>query len=173
MRSACCFHIICSAPAIQRSIFTTKYIQFPTPEYDDFAGQVDEALDEAAGFILDKLEYLSSTCAIGNEIIEIGVEGYSDPRAFTEKARYVGDEIADSQFGMIVHRGAAMSNELLSQLRAYYTARALEDKLREDEDYEEIASRVRWNIRGRGIDDSAALPFERKRRVSLRIGIKQ
>jgi hypothetical protein len=63
-----------------------------------------------------------------------------------------------------------MNNELLSKLRAYYTAKYLDAKLSDNPKYNEIRSNINWGIEGRGID-TTDLANELKRRVSIEIGV--
>ncbi|HYF03878.1 MAG TPA: hypothetical protein VEC36_10910 [Patescibacteria group bacterium] len=151
---------------------STRYIHKPTDEYVGYARQVDEAITDAAQFIIKRLEYFESACAQGTEQLEITVEGFADPRQFTELARYAGETINDPASGVNVTRGTPMSNELLSQLRAYSTSKSLEAKLRGNDSYERFKNRILWTARGRGVDTNGATPDEIKRRVSLKMGLK-
>lgn len=66
-----------------------------------------------------------------------------------------------------------MNNRLLSSLRAYYTARYLERRLREFPEYRKISDKVRWEIMGEGVDRRTAVDNEYKRRVMIEINPKK
>lgn len=146
---------------------SSRYISKPTEEYDAYAVMVDSALGEAYEFIVQRfgmLEY--NPCVETGKSIEINVEGYADPRGIYGQARYVGEDIADEKLNIHVRRGEKMTNELLSELRAYYTAKYLQDKIEKHPLYAKYASQMHWQAAGKGIDEQEH-ENERKRRVGI------
>lgn len=83
--------------------------------------------------------------------VEIMVEGYADTRPFTPNAKYQGEAIADEDFGVNVNAGQRMTNELLSLLRAYYTAKMIRTSLvRVFGDTPQFRS-IRFTVVGKGV----------------------
>ncbi len=151
---------------------STMYIRNPEgQEYDDFAPVIDTALNNAAQFIERALQYRAAGCITNNSKIRVELEGFVDTRPFAATARYAGETINDATFDMFVERGAKMTNNLLSQLRAYYTAKAIERNLMKSTLYQLNKRWVSWHIAGKGTDESDA-PDGLKRRVELTIRIQ-
>jgi hypothetical protein len=152
---------------------STKYIEKPGEKYDQYTSRVESAMNDALQFILAHMQYFEGECGREVKNISIGFTGYADPRALSAAARYAGEDIADEKFGVKIRRGARMDNELLSTLRAYYTARSLEHRLREYPEYEEYSDRIKWNISGKGVDPREEVGNEYKRRVHIEIGLEE
>ncbi|MDQ1267293.1 MAG: hypothetical protein QG635_2447 [Bacteroidota bacterium] len=150
----------------------TKYIEKPGEEYDMYAEKVDEALADAASFIVERLISANQGCKNDKYIIQINIDGYADSRPFSDAALYDGADIDDDDFSLKVEQGAKMNNDLLSELRAYYTAKQLQALLENFEEYDDIKDKIIWQTQGRGVDDSADLGDELKRRVSIKIQFK-
>lgn len=66
---------------------------------------------------------MSGECATGAETIRIQIKGFADPRPISWRAKYADSPINDTEMDFAVQRGAIMDNNLLSKLRAYYTAK--------------------------------------------------
>ncbi len=146
---------------------SSRYISKPGAEYDDYAILVDSALEEAYQFIVQRFDMLEyNPCREGGKTVEVNVEGYADPRGIYGQARYVGDEIDSEALNIHIRRGEKMTNELLSELRAYYTVKYLQNKLEKNPLYGKFASSIRWQAAGKGIDDQEH-EDERKRRVGI------
>ncbi len=150
---------------------STTYIENPGSEYDQYTDDVERALVEAVDFILKKIEFLQGECARGDEVLTISVIGFADPRPISDNAKYIGSSIQDMSFGLQVDRGEIMDNELLSLLRAYYTAKYLHNHLRQNDKYNIMKNRLLWKISGNGIDERDTLANELKRRVYIKITI--
>jgi hypothetical protein len=150
---------------------STKYIENPGNVYDQYTNDVESALKDAAEFILKKIDFLQGECARGDEVLTISVIGFADPRPISSSAKYNGSSIHDINFGLKVDRGDTMDNELLSLLRAYYTARHIHNDLRNNNSYRDMESRLLWKISGKGVDDRETLTNELKRRVYIKISI--
>ncbi|MCL5991069.1 MAG: glycoside hydrolase [Bacteroidetes bacterium] len=151
---------------------STKYIEFPGPEYDDYSAQVDEGIDNVIENILKTIEQLSGPCTSGKNGITIHITGYADPRMLSEFSRYFEDDIDDEDFDIHISRGEAMTNELLSTLRAYYTFILLSSKLEDSKEFQNFQDRVKWEIEGKGIDEKPDLSNEMRRRVDIKVSIK-
>lgn len=150
---------------------STKYIENPGEIYDGYAKVVDNALDDAIDFINNILNSIDDECAQQNVGgLSIKIIGFADPRPLSPIATYVESNIDDEEYELQIERGTQMDNELLSKLRAYYTAKYLDNKLSDNPKYNEIRSNINWGIEGRGID-TTDLANELKRRVSIEIGV--
>ncbi len=149
---------------------STRYIEHPGEKYDEYATKVDKALKEAAGYIRNILANVKSDCGalVGAKLL-VRVTGYSDPRPISASARYNDDDVNDDVFGIRVKRGEVMTNDLLSLLRAYHTAKYLESLLSTDAGKEN--GHIRWEIIGKGVDESEGVENELKRHVQIEIGI--
>ena len=150
---------------------STRYIENPGAEYDEYADSVDKALNEATELILNRLSFLNTSCTNGKEKLTIKITGYADPRPLSEAAKYDGMDIEDESTNTHIQRGAQMTNELLSNLRAYYTARFIQVYLSKYKSYNENTNRLKWIINGEGVDDTNALPNEFRRKVKIEIGV--
>lgn len=150
---------------------STAYIENPGTEYDQYTDDVERALSDAVEFIMKKINYIQGECARGDETLTISVIGYADPRPISSRARYNGSSIQDINFDLKVNRGDVMDNDLLSVLRAYYTAKHLHNKLRQYDSYNQMNRRMLWKITGKGVDDRETLTNELKRRVYIKITI--
>ncbi|MBS1536200.1 MAG: PD40 domain-containing protein [Bacteroidetes bacterium] len=146
---------------------SSRYVSNPSSEYDDYALMVDSALNEAYQFIVQRFDMLEyNPCREAVKTIEVSIEGYADPRGIYGQARYVGDEVNNEDLNVHIPRGEKMTNELLSELRAYYTVKYLQSKLEKNPLYAKYASSIHWQAIGKGIDEQER-ENERKRRVGI------
>lgn len=152
---------------------STRYIERPGKEYDEYARAVDRVMKDAENFILKKSKYLQGKCLSAKAMMKIKVNGFADPRPIGKASKYDGIEINDSEFGIQVSRGTAMDNDLLSLLRAYYTAKELQNRLIKYDDFFSVRKKIRWEVSGKGVDTREALSNDLRRRVSLEVGIEE
>ncbi len=152
---------------------STRYIEDPGERYNQYVPQVESALSDAMKFILKHVKIPDAGCGRQIENLHLRLRGYSDPREISSVARFAEESIDDEKFGFRIDRGAKMNNRLLSSLRAYYTARYLERRLREFPEYRKISDKVRWEIMGEGVDRRTAVDNEYKRRVMIEINPKK
>ncbi len=92
--------------------------------------------------------------------------GFADPRTISPKAIFPDADIEDEKFGVFVRRGEKMDNNLLSLLRAYYTAKYFERYINLKS--KNLSDKIIWKIEGKGVDKST-LPDKQKRRVNIKI----
>ncbi|MBI5326301.1 MAG: PD40 domain-containing protein [Ignavibacteriae bacterium] len=151
---------------------STKYIEFPGPEYDELSLKVDEGITNVVENIIKSIEQLTGPCTSGKNDITIHITGYADPRTMSDFSRYFEDDIDDDDFNIHIKRGEQMTNELLSILRAYNTYQMIQSKLLDSEEYQNFQDKVKWEIEGKGIDEKPDLSDEFKRRVDIKINIK-
>lgn len=151
---------------------TTRYIQNPNNEYNEYCDQVEIAIDNAAGAIIDRIEAMNGECINPNAKILINIAGYADPRPISTFAKYADEDINEERLGLIVKRGSPMTNLLLSQLRAYHTFKLLENKLNTFEQYVQNHAKIKWRILGEGEDMSQKSENIEKRRVSVNISLE-
>lgn len=150
---------------------STKYIERPGTKYDQYTDKVDQAIGDAGEFILSKFAYFKGSCTEGGEKLVIKIHGFADPRILSETAKYDGPTLDDPKIGLRVRRGQTMTNELLSTLRAYFTAKLFQNMLDKYEAYQEFKDRVKWEVDGSGIDDRKDINNELKRRVNISVGL--
>ncbi len=144
---------------------STRYIENPESKYDKYTLLVEKALDEAVLYVKESLNNLDSKCKTENRKLEIRVEGFADPRPFTNKAVYADVPITSAELGINAFPGNKMDNKLLSYLRAYFTAKYINDMLdRQNVD----TSKLIWQIEGKGVDKSN-VDDKLKRRVNISI----
>jgi hypothetical protein len=150
---------------------STRYIENPDVRYDQYTAAVESALSDAVKFISLKLDDLDNECLMGKYGVRINVTGYADPRGLSDIARYDGTVIKDDELSFELQRGTRMTNELLSRLRAYYTAKFIQNALSDSPSYQKHYKAISWEISGSGIDSESDIKDELKRRVNINIGI--
>ena len=146
----------------------TRYIENPKENYDQFVHQVEASLDDVAKYIANMLSVLDNQClTVGNKgKLHISVLGWADQRGISAGSEYSDENIDDPTFNLQVKKGAKMTNDLLSKLRAYFTAKYFESKLLDEYSREELSNLITWEIRGKGIDVTE-IEDELKRRVTI------
>jgi len=149
----------------------TRYIENPGFEYEQYIETIDKAISDAIAFILSKLRYLENPCSKGTERINITISGWADPRGISENAVYSELPINDSDLRFKVELSEKMTNDLLSQLRAYFTAKHLQKELDKNKRYSVNKNKIKWNIKGYGIDTTENVTDLNKRRVIIEIMI--
>lgn len=151
---------------------TTAYIENPGKKYDTLSIMVEEALNDASEFIYQIITNLTDDCTSKGAKLSVDVTGYADPRAISESAIYSEETLSNPKFGISVEKGTPMNNELLSKLRAYYTALHIDSYLAKTTEYSHLRDKIVWTIKGMGIDESTSLANEYKRRVNIEIGVR-
>lgn len=147
---------------------STKYIENPQERYDKIAPIVDSALNDAINFIIDKLNIIYSTCSKGYSKLEITIKGYTDPRKLSNSAKYIGDDINDYNNKIFIKSGQVIDNQILSELRAYYTAKTLEKLLKAKNITHENLEKIDWRIKGLGIQQDKE-NYELLRRTDIEV----
>jgi len=150
---------------------STRYIENPDDRYDQYTIIVENALKDAVQFIASKLDDLDNKCLVGKYGVQIKVNGFADPRGLSDFARYDGTIIKDDELNFDLQRGTQMTNELLSRLRAYYTAKYIQNSLSDNPSYRKHYKDISWEISGSGIDAESEIKDELKRRVNINIGL--
>ena len=147
----------------------TRYIENPKENYDQFVSKVEAGLDDVTRYIANMLSVLDNQCLAKSEkgILLIDVKGWADPRNIASDAEYYDEDINDPVFNIRVKKGAKMTNELLSKLRAYFTAKYFETKLVREYSIGELAKSIHWKIEGMGVDKTGEVGDELKRRVTI------
>ena len=147
----------------------TRYIQNPQDNYDQFVHQVEASLNDVTVYIGNMLSVLANMCVLPEDrgVLKINVQGWADPRGISAGSEYLGEDIDDEILGIRVRRGTRMDNNLLSKLRAYFTAKHFETELAKRYGMSELSKLVRWKIEGMGIDTTEDIDDELKRRVKI------
>ncbi len=148
---------------------STKYIEYPNDSYYQYSQTVEDALLDAKNFIKKEFESLSEECSKKFSYINVKVSGYADERKFGEKAIYDGPTIVSVEQDVNIRQSSAMTNELISILRAYYTADELKKLLTNDLS-SEVLNKIRFEVKGQGID-AGSKNLELKRRVDISISL--
>jgi len=153
---------------------STRYVEKPGMEYNRYAIAVDSALHDAYTFIAERLGLLDDdVCGDDDKELRVTITGFSDPRSIYDKARYNGTTIDDSEFNFHIDRGTAMTNETLSSLRAYFTAKWLQSKIEQLQSYRKYKKNIVWRTNGNGIDDDDTKNDSAKRRVEITIALSK
>lgn len=150
----------------------SKYIENPGNKYDEFSQEVEENLQEVVMKIEELLENTRLNCnLLNNPKIFITITGFTDPRGISDLAQYIGDDLTDKLLPEAIFQGDKMSNEMLSLLRAYFTAKYLQKELLPYfKSHPESVERVLWKIKSGGIEESDdEYIFQRK--VDIEIGV--
>lgn len=132
-------------------------------DYDSYSLQVSEYFGNLDNTLLKWLEYIDRK---GRGSLEITVSGYSDPRPIQDNSKFVEKNIDDKEFAISFNKGAAVSNDSLSLLRAYFTAKHIRTALAKNARYQKLAGRIKWKIEGKGELKEAA-PNEKKRKIDI------
>jgi hypothetical protein len=148
---------------------TTKYIEKPGNEYDDYALIVEGALNDAVEHIVRILENSNDECNRTKKEFMIKVTGFADPRTLSDYSKYIEESITDPQFDINIKKGDKLDNMTLSILRSYFTSRYLQSAIK-GKIKSSAYNSIKWKIEGLGIDDTDK-PNEQKRRVNIEIGL--
>jgi len=148
----------------------SRYIEEPSEIYDDYSLIVKQALDEVVEHINKMLEAADGECIASSQRFVVKVYGFADPRSMSEFSIYNEENINDSVLDFQIEKGDKINNILLSQLRAYFTARYIMTRLKSMTKVE-LYKLVKWEIEGLGIDESEETSNELKRRVNVEIGL--
>lgn len=150
----------------------TKYIENPGEFYDKYTASVENVLEEIVDSIMKVTNVIVNECEPLNsqysQKIIITVQGWADPRSISSAAEFVDGGIDDEIMGVKVKKSEKMTNELLSKLRAYYTAKYCYGKLAERCKPEQMQN-ISWLIQGNGVDNTEKIENEGKRRVSISV----
>lgn len=151
---------------------STRFVEFPGAIYDSLAVEVDSAMNSIITSIKYFLALFQKNCLPTGKRLLIQVTGYADPRAISENARFFEGTIDVPSMNTYIRRGSKVDNFLLSKLRAYFTAKLIENEIRKDYAGEFALSSLLWEIRGGGdVPYSQEDNFLRLRRVQIVINI--
>lgn len=151
---------------------STRFIEKPDSIYDLFVPNVESALKKIIATISSYLPLFQSNCIPPNKRLLVEIIGYSDPRGISENAKFFEETIDDPLLNTYVRRGTKLDNFLLSKLRAYYTAKYLQNSLSKLETGEYDTKYILWEIQGGGIaneDNETDFLVRRKVKISLQI----
>ncbi len=150
---------------------STKYIERPDSTYDLLSPKVEHSLEEIVSFIQKYLELFDKGCIAEGKRLIVEVIGYADPRSLSEKARFFEETIDDRRFSFILQRGSSLDNYILSRLRAYYTAREIEQSLVHKLSSNDWLQHISWDIQAGGVADEDEDNYLYKRKVQIKIRI--
>ncbi|MGQ9819441.1 MAG: TolB family protein [Candidatus Kapaibacteriales bacterium] len=129
---------------------STRFVEYPGSIYDSLAVEVDSAMNTIVNSIKYFLALFRKNCLPSWKRLLIQITGYADPRPISENARFFEQTIDDQTMNTFIRRGSKIDNFLLSKLRAYFTAKLIENELRKDSVGEYDLSSLIWEIRGGG-----------------------
>jgi hypothetical protein len=142
--------------------------ELSNPVYDAFSSGVERALDSIATVIMEQFQELDNNCFFGMQNVEIIVEGFADPRPFLPNTFYNEADIADSEMGIFIQNGQEMNNDMLSLLRAYYSAIEVRRRLERIPRYARYVDAVTFIPRGRGVI-SGDEDFGYQRKINIKV----
>jgi hypothetical protein len=152
----------------------TQYIQYPTEEYDSYSIDVQDAMNEVLDKIKELLANKYDDCNLKQPPkITLNITGFSDDRGFSNVAKYMDEDLNDKLLPYLIKKGDAMNNDLLSLLRAFYTAKYLQEKLIPFlKEHPEYSQRLLWEINAGGVlNENQENIFNR--RVKIEVGLKE
>ena len=149
----------------------SMYIENPEDNYNQYIETVEGSLNDAVNYIAQLVEILDNKCVENQNKgrLIIDVKGWADPRNISPDAEYLEDAINDKIFKVAVKKGQKMDNNLLSLLRAYFTAKYFESEIKNKYNLENINDRIEWKIAGMGVDKDETTDESTKRRVSINL----
>lgn len=155
---------------LKTDLATARYIENPGNKYDKYAEKIESIFrDSVYTFVIDTL---LPEIRIDDEYIEIEVFGYTDPRRLN--SIYVEESIEYND--MAVYNNTIINNEILSNLRAYYTMIYLDQLLMKNEEFRELKNieRIKYRIQGLGVDTekkdaNEEIDYDARRRVQIKI----
>lgn len=147
---------------------STKYIINPAKDYDASATIVDSTVEETVRFIVSALAYQTSGCAARVGVVTIAITGFADSRTLSPQSKFAEETIEDDTLSMVLDRGATLKPLTLAKLRAYFTAKALQQKLSENPLYVQHRKLLQWRIEGK-TDDEAPNVDAVQRKIEVRI----
>ncbi|MFN3307291.1 MAG: hypothetical protein ACK42Z_08930 [Candidatus Kapaibacteriota bacterium] len=148
---------------------STSYIEYPTQQYYDYSEQVQKALDEIVNHIGYFAHLFEKDCISKDKAFVIEVIGYADPRQFSQNARFFEETVNDEEFGVYFTRGMQMTNDHLGKLRAYYTAKELNDLMIDKFGIDFVKNNIKWEIHAGGvINDNEDYLLLRKVNVKIK-----
>ncbi len=151
---------------------STKFIEKPDVTYDLFVPNVETAFQKIISTVSSYLSLFQTNCIPQNKRLLVQIIGYSDPRGISYNAKFFEETVDDPLLNTYVRRGTKLDNFLLSKLRAYYTAKYLQQVLSKSETGEYDLSYIVWEIQGGGIaneNDETDFLMRRKVKISLKI----
>jgi hypothetical protein len=147
-----------------------SYIEDPGPRYKEFASDVEKIFKDTLGKAMNRviLPWFRERCdSVSNEYLEIQVMAYADPRIISKESRYVEDEIS---FGDVrIRNNDEMTNQTLSDLRAYYSMEYIDKMLSSNTDYRTLKAegKIIYTIKGAGVDNTSSKDYDARRRVRV------
>lgn len=151
---------------------STSYIEYPSKFYFDISDKIEEAIKE----ITDHINYFAKVSNLGclpaNKKLKIEIIGYADPRQLSQRSRFFEETIIDRDLNFYLERGASLNNDLLSKLRAYFTAKELKQNITSKFGSDFVRNSIIWEIKGGGtiLDDEDYLLL---RKVTIKVYFEQ
>lgn len=147
---------------------STNYIEYPQPFFFDISDTIENALKDVSEFISYFAKMYQTGCMPKNKRLKIEVIGYADPRPLSPNARFFEETISDPYLNFYLSKGSPMTNQTLSKLRAYFTAKEIIDILSTDDNNEFLKNAVAWDIVGGGtIDEEEDYLLLRKVKIKI------
>jgi len=146
------------------------YIEIPESKnkyYEDYrkrAPGIEKNLDEMIRSLDEKTFTLMLSEQGIDSKLEIRIWGFADPREIL--GNYVEGSVVHPNIN--VQKGAVMNNQVLSELRAFYTMKNIENLLNQkSEKYKLVKDRVKLVIEGKNVDTTPNKPYELRRHVRI------
>jgi hypothetical protein len=146
----------------------SNYIEKPGEKYEEYALIVQGALDDAVEHITRIFESTDKDCIQKSNTFKIKVSGFADPRTISEFSEYADESIHDKELDFYIEKSEVIDNFKLSQLRAYFTAKYIQSKLKTLLKPNQFMM-IKWDIEGLGIDEGDKI--NELKRVNIEIGV--
>ncbi len=146
----------------------TKYIAYPKNVSEKSIKKTEIALKDAAGYIEKLIGEFSYGCqAYDINKINVKITGYSDASPLAKGSKYVDATVDD--YGIHIEKGSEIDNNALALLRAFYTAKQIEQYLIDNTGLPELAEIVNWQVQSGGIERGKR---KIKRHVNIEISVE-
>ncbi|MGB9912556.1 MAG: hypothetical protein ACPLRO_04230, partial [Candidatus Kapaibacteriota bacterium] len=151
---------------------STSYIEYPQSLYFDISDTVEQSLNEIVNHIVHFARLYKMGCLPKSKPLKVEVTGFADPRVLSPRARFIEETINDNYLNFYLEKGSPLTNEILSKLRAYYTAKELIEILSRQVGYDFLSDNLRWEILGGGALDEEN-DYLLLRKVKVKISFEQ
>ncbi|MGC9077727.1 MAG: TolB family protein [Candidatus Kapaibacteriota bacterium] len=151
---------------------STSYIEYPQSLYFDISDTVEQSLNEIVNHIVHFARLYKMGCLPKRKPLKVEVTGFADPRVLSPRARFIEETINDNYLNFYLEKGSPLTNEILSKLRAYYTAKELIEILSRQVGYDFLSDNLRWEILGGGALDEEN-DYLLLRKVKVKISFEQ
>jgi hypothetical protein len=160
---------------LKTKLLKAGYIERPGPKYDDYSEYIQKLFKDTV-FTFMKNLFLSNYLKDKKQYLEIEINGFTDPRYIS--GTYLEDDVLFNST-VVIKKGDNIENNVLSNLRAFYTKEYIDKQLMENENYSQIKSegRIKYVIKGLGIDPEQKnvdreKDYDARRRIQIKVWVR-